>query len=120
MVDRWATIASLQVQRRKHTRYLEPRLTLTVGDETYTTHDWSLGGFRVTGLDRAPEPGEELSGSILDPAGISGPFRAKCVWRDGVQCGFQFLDLDQALVDSLTKATDWATVASLDAQRSDR
>lgn len=120
MADRWATIASLQVQRRKHTRFIEPRLRLTLDGAAYATHDWSLGGFRIIDFHRAVEPGEELGGRVDDANGTSGPFHARCVWSDGRQCGFQFLELDKQVTDALTKANDWATVASLDAQRASR
>jgi hypothetical protein len=53
--------ASHQNEQRTFTRWRDPRLTVVIGNKTYTTIDWSLGGLLVGEIqDAGWKPGQQL------------------------------------------------------------
>ncbi len=84
---------------RRDRRYPLPPLVITIDDGQYTTINWSLGGFLITGYDRKISPGKPISGRLsLADQPIGFEFTAKVV-RVGEpvpdQLAVQFTDLDE-------------------------
>ncbi len=84
---------------RRDRRYPLPALVITIGDGQYTTVNWSLGGFLITGFDRKISPGKPIAGRLsLADQPIGFEFTAKVV-RVGEpapdQLAVQFTDLGE-------------------------
>ena len=65
---------------RRDRRYPLPALVITIGAVEYSTVNWSLGGFLITGFDRKAVPGQTITGMlrVIDkPATL--PFTATIV-----------------------------------------
>jgi len=50
--------------RRKYTRNRSQELTIHFNDKTYTTHDWTPGGFSIKNIKENHAIGDQLSGMI--------------------------------------------------------
>ena len=58
------------INRRRDVRRVLPVLSVQLGEHTYPTRDWSLGGFALTGvsyLGRPLEVGEAIQGQLGHP-----------------------------------------------------
>jgi hypothetical protein len=49
---------------RRDRRYPLPALVVTIGAAEYSTVNWSLGGFLITGFDRKTVPGQSIAGIL--------------------------------------------------------
>jgi hypothetical protein len=84
---------------RRDRRYPAPLLVITIDDGEYTTLNWSLGGFLITGFDRRISPGKPIAGTLGTPEQpVMIEFGAKVV-RVGEpaagQLAVQFTDLGE-------------------------
>jgi hypothetical protein len=84
---------------RRDRRYPAPPLVITIDDGEYTTLNWSLGGFLITGFDRRISPGKPIAGTLGTPEQpVMIEFSAKVV-RVGEpvpgQLAVQFTDLGE-------------------------
>ena len=89
-----AEVALARWERRRGLRHVRPPLSLEFEGHLYLSDDWSLGGFRLTGLHRSVAPGERLRCLMRDPTGcVSGDVVAEVVWSDGDRVGFHVLEM---------------------------
>jgi hypothetical protein len=49
---------------RRDRRYPLPALVIVIGVVEYSTVNWSLGGFLITGFDRKALPGQSITGML--------------------------------------------------------
>ncbi len=47
-------------ERRRYKRFAEPALHVTIGDNTYRTKDWSIGGFALAGYSGPLQPDKQI------------------------------------------------------------
>jgi hypothetical protein len=81
---------------RRDRRYPLPALVISVDGTEYTTINWSLGGFLVTGFDRKVMPGQTIAGMLrpIDrPEGLA--FTATVVRSGEDQLAVKFSDLGE-------------------------
>jgi hypothetical protein len=67
--------------RRDRRRSL-PVMSVTLGEVTYTTRDWSLGGLALQGADPLLEDGETVEGHVAEEGGAPHRFAAVVVRHD--------------------------------------
>ncbi|MFN0044131.1 MAG: hypothetical protein ACKVSF_13060 [Alphaproteobacteria bacterium] len=81
-------------ERRARSRIEGRSIRLAIDGTRYKTLDWSLGGFRIAGIDRTLSVSEEVAGEVLGSRWVAGgAFTAELCWsRDG-QAGFRYLDI---------------------------
>jgi hypothetical protein len=91
-------------ETRRDRRYPLPPIKVTLASGTYTTSNWSLGGFLLSpGLAFAP--GASLGGEATMPDGRSAhAFSAEVVRCDADGTGFRFVAPSDALVEALDRA----------------
>jgi len=88
-----------QHNSRRDRRYPLPALVITIDGGEYTTVNWSLGGFLITGFDRKLSSGKPITGklSVADHS-VGFQFTAKVV-RTGEpepdQLAVQFTELGE-------------------------
>jgi hypothetical protein len=84
--------------RRDH-RYPLPALTITIDGAEYTTANWSLGGFAITGFDQPIAPGKSVTGQLCLADQTAGFAFTATVVRIGEpepgQLAVQFTDLGE-------------------------
>src|SRR5471032_2588159 len=68
---------------RRDRRYPLPALLITIDGVEYSTINWSLGGFLITGFDRKIAPGESISGMLHSLDQTTGFAFAATVVRTG-------------------------------------
>ena len=91
-------------ETRRDRRYPLPPITVTLASGSYTTSNWSLGGFLLPpGTQHAR--GASVSGEATMPDGrTSHGFSAEVVRRDADGTGFRFTAPSEALVGALDRA----------------
>ncbi|HWE75949.1 MAG TPA: PilZ domain-containing protein [Stellaceae bacterium] len=93
-----------RTEARRDRRYPLPPITVTLASGSYTTSNWSLGGFLLPpGLNLAL--GASVSGKATMPdARTSHDFGAEVVRVDADGIGFHFAAPSEALVGALDRA----------------
>lgn len=92
-------------ESRRDRRYALPPLTIAIGEQDYTTDNWSLGGFQLT----APLPlavGDVTTGTLRVAGGEALAFTASVVRKDepGGALGFRFQELSPLALTMLDRA----------------
>jgi hypothetical protein len=90
---------------RRDRRYALPPLTIAIGDQDYTTDNWSLGGFQLT-APLALMIGDAVTGTLRFEAGDPLAFTASVVRKDDPpgSLGFRFQDLSPLALTMLDRA----------------
>jgi hypothetical protein len=97
-----------RAEARRDRRHPLPPITVMLGSGSYTTSNWSLGGFLLPpnlepALDLAL--GTSVAGKATMPDGrASHDFAAEIVRKDADGTGFRFVDASDALVGALDRA----------------
>lgn len=91
---------------RRNKRVDTIAIEIEMEDRTYTTLDWSLGGFLIDGYQGEYEPGQEITVGISITVGEKGYHhvaRAEIIRIEAAsnQLAANFLELDNATVDTL-------------------
>lgn len=90
-------------EARRDRRYPLPPIAVTLASGTYTTSNWSLGGFLLpAGVELAL--GAAVSGKATMPGSTVHGFSAEVVRCDADGTGFRFLAPSDALVGALDRA----------------
>ena len=111
----WSTLRALRFrreahprERRRHERFTCMPLTVSFNGGEHSTADWSVGGFRVNGLQATLVPGDRIAGKIdgldaLQPA----DFRAEVAWRSPEgDTGFRILEISPAFLQAMSEFDD--------------
>ena len=91
---------------RRDRRYPVPVLSVTIGQNTYTTSNWSMGGLLLSGFRGVMAPGAMVSGTVkVEPSGQNLSFRG-CVARsmpNAAKLAIRFTTFDPQMVAELDR-----------------
>jgi hypothetical protein len=88
--------------RREYQRLSAPPVRLHVGDQSFETSDWSLGGCRILASPRTFKRGARLKGSISVDGLRRGNFLGEIVHAAGTGAyGLRWLEISPAAVEAM-------------------
>ena len=56
------------IEQRRHPRYMHPPIRIDLDGKSYTTVDWSKGGFLIAAYDGPCRPGDSVLVDLIVPA----------------------------------------------------
>ncbi len=109
-MSKFFTVGKYRVHNRRDHRYALPKLSLTIGNLSFDTYDWSLGGFRVEDYMGRPPVGEavsvvELSYSPENVVSVECSATVTRIVLGKNQVAFSFNKLDEAAFNFLEEAS---------------
>lgn len=98
-------------ERRRHQRFTQPPLNLSVEGRTYSTSDWSMGGFVIDDYSGALTPGslftiDGIGGEGNDLTAVEVRARVLRISSDRQRLTVTFLFVDQPAFRVLQRLVD--------------
>jgi hypothetical protein len=93
-------------EARRDRRYPLPELTVTIGETSYPSGNWSHGGVLITAFDGAVEQAQSVAGKVrIGTEDAAYPFQGRVVRFDRAtgELALHFENLDSATFDALER-----------------